>query len=157
MVILEKRYAEEMVAHAKAEAPNEACGLLAGKDGRGVKVYRCRNREKSPYRYNIDPIDFLKADQEMGEQGWHFLGIYHSHTMSKAYPSKTDIELADRFRETMLTILSIFSSKPVVEISTTYEAPLYLIVSLVEAPDPVIRGFRIVDGRVDEEELKSEG
>jgi len=133
MFILEKRYAEEMVAHAKAEAPNEACGLLAGKDGQVVKLYPCRSAERSPFRYMIEPKDQLRALKEIDENGWELLGIYHSHTRSPAYPSRTDVELA------------------------FYPEAIYLIISLVDPRQPVIRGFRIVEGRVEEEELKIEG
>ncbi|MBI3989636.1 MAG: M67 family metallopeptidase [candidate division NC10 bacterium] len=133
MFILEKRYAEEMVAHAKAEAPYEACGLLAGKDGQIVRLYRCQSAEKSPFRYVIEPKDQLKALREIDENGWELLGIYHSHTRSPAYPSKTDVELA------------------------FYPEATYLIISLMNPGQPAIRGFRIINGQVSEEELKIEG
>lgn len=133
MFILEKRYVEEMIVHAKAEVPYEACGLLAGKDGQTVKLYRCRSAERSPYRYVIEPKDQLKALREIDENGWELLGIYHSHTGSPAYPSKTDVELA------------------------FYPETIYLIISLMNPEQPVIRGFRIVNGQVDEEELTFEG
>lgn len=133
MVILEKRYAEEMIAHARAEDPYEVCGLLAGKDGRILKLYRCQSAERSPYRYLLDPKDQLRAMREMDENGWELVGIYHSHTKSPAYPSRTDIELA------------------------FYPEALYFIISLLDPERPTIRTFRIVDGKVDEEELRIEG
>lgn len=132
MFVLEKRYAEEMIAHAREESPNEACGLLAGKEERVVKLYRCTSIEKSPYRYVINPKEQLKIMREMDEKGWELLGIYHSHTFTAAYPSRTDVEMA------------------------FYPDALYFIVSLVDPKGPAIRAFRIADGKVSEEELKIE-
>ena len=129
MFILEKSFAEEMITHAREEVPNEACGLLAGVNGRAVKLYRCMSSEKSPYRYFIDPKEQLRAMREMDERGWELLGIYHSHTHTEAYPSRTDVELA------------------------FYPEALHFIVSLAEWERPVIRAFWIVDGRISEEEL----
>lgn len=132
MFVLEKRYADEMIAHAKEESPNEACGLLAGKDGRVVKLYRCQSVEKSPYRYVINSKEQLQILKEIDEKGWELLGIYHSHTFTAAYPSRTDVELA------------------------FYPDALYFIVSLADSKGPAIRAFRIADGKVSEEELKIE-
>lgn len=129
MFTLENEFAEEMIAHAVAEQPNEACGLLAGRDGRVTKVYRCGSNEKSPYRYFLDPKEQLMAMREMDDRGWDLLGIYHSHTHTEAYPSRTDIELA------------------------FYPDSLYFIVSLAQPARPVLRAFRIRDGAVQEEEL----
>lgn len=156
MFILEKRYVEEMIAYAKEENPNEACGLLAGHRGKVVKVYRCENTLKSPYRYDMNPLDFLRADQEMGEKGWDLLGIYHSHTKTEAYPSLTDIQFADKFRETTLALLSMFSSTPQEDLASLYPGPLYFIVSLADSEGPATRAFRIADGKIREEELKIE-
>ena len=132
MFVLEKQFADEMIEHAKVENPNEACGLLAGKDGRVVKLYRCQSSEKSPYRYVIDPKEQLRAMREIEEQHWDLFGIYHSHTFTPAYPSMTDVQLA------------------------FYPDALYFIVSLMDPERPAIRAFRITDGKVTEEELKIE-
>lgn len=131
MFYLEKRFAEEIIAHARAEDPNECCGVLAGppQAGRVLALYRGLNAEASPYRYNIDSQDLLRIVREIEDKGWEILGIYHSHTHTPAYPSKTDVELA------------------------FYPDALYLIVSLMDAQRPIIRGFRIHGGAVEEEEL----
>lgn len=156
MFVLEKKYAEEMIAHAREESPNEACGLLAGHQGKVVKVYRCENTLKSPYRYDIHPLNFLKADQEMEEKGWELLGIYHSHTKTEAYPSMTDIQFADAFRETTLALLSIFGTPSREDLASLYPGPLYFIVSLADPQGPAIRAFRIVEGKVTEERIRIE-
>jgi proteasome lid subunit RPN8/RPN11 len=117
-----------MVAHAREDDPNECCGMLAGVNGMVTKLYRTRNAEASPTRYVIDSQDLFNAYKEMDSFGWELVGIYHSHTHTHAYPSATDVRLA------------------------AYPEAVYIIVSL-EKEEPVIRGFRIVDGEIEEEEL----
>src|SRR5687767_6545425 len=85
---------DEMVAQAIEELPNEACGIIAGRDGAATRLYRARNAEASPFRYNIDPRDLLRISREIDDNGWDVLVIYHSHVASEAYPSPTDIRLA---------------------------------------------------------------
>jgi len=126
-----KRIYEELVAHAREEAPNECCGLIGGSNGEAKTLYRARNAEASPLRYNLDPQDQFRIMTEMEERGEQLSAIYHSHTASAAYPSQTDINLA------------------------SYPDALYLIVSLAENEDP-LRGFMIRDGEVSEVELSVE-
>ncbi|GBD13126.1 CysO-cysteine peptidase [bacterium HR24] len=128
---LPKSYLDEIVAHAKAEAPNECCGIIAGADGRAAKLYRCRNAEESPYRYQVDPNDLFRVYRECEQNGWDFLAIYHSHTFSEAYPSPTDVRLA------------------------FWPEAYYLLVSLKDPERPVVRAFRIRDGQVQEEEIEA--
>ena len=85
---------DEVIAHAREEAPNEACGLIGGIDDRAQTVYRARNAEASPLRYNLDPKDQFRIMSEIEERGEELAAIYHSHTASPAYPSQTDINLA---------------------------------------------------------------
>ena len=127
---LEQCYAEEMVAHAMAEAPHECCGLLVGAQGRVARLYRTRNAENSPYRYNIDPKQLLGIVRQLDEKGWEIMAIYHSHPDSEAYPSPTDVSLA------------------------CWPESLYIIVSLKEWTQPVIRAFCIAEGKVREEEVR---
>lgn len=122
---------EELLDHARAEVPNECCGLIGGRDGEPRTVYRARNAEASPLRYNLDPQDQFRIMSEMEERGEDLSAIYHSHTASPAYPSQTDINLA------------------------AYPDALYLIVSLAEGEEP-LRGFTITDGEVSEVELTVE-
>ena len=131
MLRLESRYIDDMIAHARQEAPIECCGVLAGKEGRVLRLYRATNAEHSPYRYNIDSYDLLRIYRECEENGWQFLGIYHSHTTSEAYPSPTDVHLAALWPE-----------------------PLHFIVSLRDVHNPEVRAFHIRDGQVREEEIE---
>ncbi len=128
MVRLRREQLEEIVAHALEEAPNECVGLLFGRNGRVERVWRGTNIDRSPYTYQLDPVEQLRAFQEMEGAGLELVGIYHSHTASPAYPSKTDVAKA------------------------YYPDAVYLIVSLQQIP-PVVRGFRIRDGQVTEEDV----
>ena len=94
LLAISKKFAEEMVAHAKGEDPNECCGILAGKDGTIHRLYRITNTTLSPYRYLMDPQEFLNADLDSERNGWEFVAFYHSHTHSPAYPSMTDVRMA---------------------------------------------------------------
>ena len=80
MLHIGERYAKEMVAHALRDDPNECCGILAGKDGQVLKLYRMTNAEASPYRYRMDSQELLKVYREVDDAGMDFMAIYHSHT-----------------------------------------------------------------------------
>jgi [CysO sulfur-carrier protein]-S-L-cysteine hydrolase len=121
---------DELLEHAREEAPNECCGILGGKDGVASTLYRATNAEQSPLRYTLDPNDLFRITfKEIPANDEEMLAIYHSHTASPAYPSQTDINLA------------------------TYPDSIYLIVSLAEGEQP-LRGYRIDDGEVSEVELE---
>jgi [CysO sulfur-carrier protein]-S-L-cysteine hydrolase len=123
---------DEILEHARDEAPNECCGILGGKDGAATTLYRAINAEHSPLRYTLDPNDLFRITfREIPEHDEEMLAIYHSHTASPAYPSQTDINLA------------------------TYPDAVYLILSLAEDVQP-LRGFRINDGEVTEVDLDVE-
>lgn len=90
---LRKEHLDAMVEHALEDAPIECCGLLASRDGAVVEVRRAKNKEASPYRFDIHPLetrDHLEAIEESGAQ---LAGFYHSHTGSPAVPSPTDIRM----------------------------------------------------------------
>lgn len=129
-LLLEQAYIDEMVAHAKEEAPNECCGIIAGEHGRARKLYRAVNAEQSPYRYSVEPKDLLRIHREVDGNGWEFLVIYHSHTHTEAYPSPTDVRLA------------------------AWPDAYYVLVSLA-GDGPVVRAYRIEDGVVREEPVEA--
>jgi [CysO sulfur-carrier protein]-S-L-cysteine hydrolase len=120
---------EEIASHAREEAPNECCGMVAGRDGEATRVHRARNAEASPLRYAVHPSDQFRIITEIEECGEEVAAIYHSHTKSAAQPSQTDINLAENWPD-----------------------PVYLICSLADS-EPEVRGFAIRDGRVQEVEL----
>src|SRR4029450_3872591 len=119
-----------LVAHARDGYPNEACALLAGRDGSVERVYALPNAEASPSFSVVEPRAQLKAMTEMDALGLALVGIFHSHVATEAYPSRTDVELA------------------------AYPDAAYLILSLADPDAPVLRAFRIRDGQVSEEELQ---
>ena len=118
---------DEIVAHAREEAPNECCGMIGGRDGEATSLYRARNADPSPLRYTVDPRDQFRIMEQLDERGEELSAIYHSHTASSAEPSQTDINLARGWPD-----------------------PLYAIVSVAEADSPVLRTFRITNGSVEE-------
>lgn len=83
---------QEMVDHAAACAPNEACGLIASQDGVVTKVYQLTNTEQAPDRFTLDPAEHFAAVREAEDQGWAISGIFHSHPSSAPIPSVADLE-----------------------------------------------------------------
>ena len=134
LLSIAKEFAEEMVAHAKREDPNECCGILAGKDGTVHHLYRITNTTLSPYRYLMDPQEFLNADKDSERNGWDFLAFYHSHTHGPAYPSPTDVRMA---------------------LESGWLDLYYVLVSLEDKEEPDLRAFHIQEsGQIVEDELE---
>ena len=87
----------QMLAHVVAAYPNEACGLLASKDGQVVKNYPTANAAEHPDDFSeISPEDLLRISYDIDEYDGEMYSYYHSHPKSEAYPSKRDIEWAKR-------------------------------------------------------------
>lgn len=80
-----------MVRHALEDAPIECCGVVARRDGTSAGVFRARNTEQSPYRFSIDPRDYLRIERSLDAEGSEVAGFYHSHTGTPAVPSPTDV------------------------------------------------------------------
>jgi [CysO sulfur-carrier protein]-S-L-cysteine hydrolase len=137
---------DEVLAHAREEVPNEACGLIGGADGEARTLYRARNAEASPLRYNLDPQDQFRIMSEIEDRGEELAAIYHSHTASPAYPSQTDINLA---------LMDRRENGEVVGQEPLFPGVIYLIASLAEGEEP-LRGFRIEEDRVTEVALSVE-
>lgn len=140
MIELPSSMFEEIVAHAKAEYPNEACGVLAGQGGRPVRVYAMRNAEASPVVYRFDSAEQVQVFRELDDRGWDLLGIFHSHTHTEAYPSPTD--RADAHWTDPVTG----------EDAPAYPGTRYLILSLANE-EPTLRAFRFDRGEPVEEEV----
>jgi len=124
-----RRLYDQIVSQARAEAPNECCGMIASRDGEAVSVHPAVNAAASPLRYEIDGAEQLKIQLAIDDAGLDLGAIYHSHTRTEPYPSQTDINLA------------------------FYPDSLYLIVGLA-APEPDVRAYTIRDGRVSEAQLE---
>lgn len=119
---------DQLIAHARAEAPNECCGMIASADGAAVRIFPAENTAASPLRYEIDGRQQLEILDAIEDAGHELGAIYHSHTRTVPEPSQTDINLA------------------------FYPDSLYVIVGLKDA-EPDVRAWRIVDGAVSEAEL----
>ncbi|HXP20147.1 MAG TPA: M67 family metallopeptidase [Streptosporangiaceae bacterium] len=131
MLTISRALLDEVIAHARADHPDEACGVLAGPAGsdRPERFIAMTNAERSPTFYRFDSIEQLRVWREMDDRDEEPVVIYHSHTATEAYPSRTDVS---------------YASEP---------AAHYLLVSTREPDQPEVRSFRIVDGQVSEEEI----
>lgn len=126
---------DAIVAHARRDHPDEACGIVAGPIGsdRPVRLVPMTNAERSPTFYRFDSLEQLRVWREMDDRDEEPVVIYHSHTATEAYPSRTDRDLA---------------AEPDAH---------YLLVSTRDDDDVEVRSFRIVDGVVTEEEVVVDG
>jgi proteasome lid subunit RPN8/RPN11 len=122
---------DQIIEHARVEAPNECCGMVASRDGEAVKVFRATNAAASPLRYEIDGAEQYRIQMEIYDDDLDLGAIYHSHTRTEPYPSQTDISLA------------------------FYPEALYVIVGLA-GEEPEVRAYTIRDGQVRDAELTVE-
>ena len=123
---------DELVEHARAEAPNECCGMIATRDGTAIAVHRAANRAASPLRYEMDGMEQYRIQTAIEDAGLALGAIYHSHTRSEPYPSPTDVNLA------------------------FYPESLYVIVGIA-GDEPDVRAYAIVDRRIEERPLEVTG
>jgi [CysO sulfur-carrier protein]-S-L-cysteine hydrolase len=127
-VVIPAAMRDEIVAHARAGLPNEACGILGGNDGRAERFFPAESDEPSPFYYRIDSREQIRIINELDDANMDVVGIYHSHTASPAYPSRTDVEQA------------------------FWPDAVYVIVSLAGGGAD-LKGYRIADGDIAEEPL----
>jgi [CysO sulfur-carrier protein]-S-L-cysteine hydrolase len=132
VLTLDQAIRDAIVAHARADHPDEACGIVAGPIGsdRAVRFVPMTNAERSPTFYRFDSQEQLRVWREMDDRDEEPVVIYHSHTATEAYPSRTDVTLAQE------------------------PNAHYLLVSTRSSDDLEMRSYRIVDGTVTEEELR---
>src|SRR6267154_2704709 len=103
---------EEMIEHARAEAPNECVGLLASRNGDAVKLYRATNAAASPLRFEIEGSEQIRYHSEIEESGLELGAIYHSHTRTEPAPSQTDISFGAGWPGVLWVIIGLASSEP---------------------------------------------
>ena len=134
MLTIGRDIVDAIVAHARRDHPDEACGIVAGPAGsdRPVRHVPMTNAERSPTFFRFDSLEQLRVWREMDDRDEEPVVIYHSHTATEAYPSRTDLDLA---------------AEPHAH---------YLLVSTRDE-DVEIRSFRIVDRVVTEEEVAIDG
>jgi len=129
MLYLSEREKDQLVGHSRRENPNEACGILAGKGDRVQKIYQMINADKSTRTFFMDPREQIRVMKEIRSSGLDFIGIYHSHPESRAFPSTHDVELA------------------------YYPDVWYVIISLRNKDNPEIKAYKIVEGKIEEEAI----
>jgi proteasome lid subunit RPN8/RPN11 len=93
-VVIPAEMRDQIAAHARAGLPPEACGLIAGRDGRAELFFPAQPDAPSPYYYRIESRDQIRIMNEIDDAELDLIGIYHSHVSSPAYPSRTDAEQA---------------------------------------------------------------
>ena len=132
MLVIRSDLVDAMVAHARADHPDEACGVIAGPEGsdRPERFIKMDNAERSPTFYRFDSGEQLKVWRAMDAADEAPVVIYHSHTATEAYPSRTDIS---------------YASEPDAH---------YVLVSTRDAQEHELRSYRILDGVVTEEPVK---
>lgn len=127
---LPEEMATQLIEHAIAEYPKEACGIIGGPPGEASKLYRLTNVDPDPVmRYNADPKELKRVTDDIYDNDWDVVAIYHSHTHSPAFPSPTDVERA------------------------FYPEASYVLVSLMDRQKPDLRAFRIIEGKITEMEV----
>jgi [CysO sulfur-carrier protein]-S-L-cysteine hydrolase len=132
MLTIERAIVDQIVAHARADHPDEACGVVAGPAGsdRPSRFIAMANAERSPTFYRFDSMEQFKVWREMDDRDEEPVVIYHSHTATEAYPSRTDVS---------------YASEPNAH---------YVLVSTRDEEQTEFRSYRIVDGKVTEEEVR---
>ena len=131
MLRIDRATYDQIVAHARRDHPDEACGVVAGPAGsdRPERFVPMLNAARSPTFYEFDSADLLRLYREMDDRDEEPVVIYHSHTATEAYPSRTDVSLA---------------MEP---------GAHYVLVSTRDPDHTDFRSYRIVDGEVTEEEV----
>lgn len=133
MLIISRELVDKIIAHARADHPDEACGVVAGPVGSDSprRLITMENAERSPTFYRFDSLEQLRVWREMDDHDEEPVVIYHSHTSTEAYPSRTDIS---------------YAAEPNAH---------YLLVSTREelGREAEVRSYRILDGVVREEEI----
>ncbi|MFG3441771.1 Mov34/MPN/PAD-1 family protein [Nonomuraea sp. NPDC047897] len=130
MLQISQELADKIVAHARADHPDEACGVIAGRDGVPERFIPMANAERSPTFYRFDSMEQFRVWREMDDRDEEPVVIYHSHTATEAYPSRTDIS---------------YASEPNAH---------YVLVSTRDEVEVEFRSYRILDGVVTEEEVR---
>ena len=132
MLVIRRDLVDAVVAHARRDHPDEACGVIAGPAGedRPERLIEMANSERSPTFYRFDSMEQLRVWRGMDAAGEEPVVIYHSHTATEAYPSRTDVSIAQE------------------------PGAHYVLVSTRDPDEHEFRSYRIVDGVVTEEPVE---
>ncbi len=130
MLELPQAMVDRVLAHARRDHPDECCGIIAGRDGAATRVVPMTNAERSPTGFVFDPQEQLRVWRSLDDADEDLLVVYHSHTMTEAYPSRTDVRW-----------------------SANTPGTSWLLVS-TRSDDDEVRSYRISDGVITEEEVR---
>jgi proteasome lid subunit RPN8/RPN11 len=132
MLRISQELVDKIIAHAWADHPDEACGVIAGPAGsdRPERFIPMENAERSPTFYLFDSMEQFRVWREMDDRDEEPVVVYHSHTSTEAYPSRTDVT---------------YASEPNAH---------YVLVSTADPDDVQFRSFRVLDGVVTEEKVE---
>ncbi len=132
VLVIKADLVDAMVAHARADHPDEACGIIAGPEGsdRPERFVAMINAERSPTFYRFDSGEQLRVWREMDDRDEEAVVVYHSHTGTEAYPSRTDIS---------------YASEPNAH---------YVLISTRDPAEHELRSYRILEGEVTEEPVR---
>jgi [CysO sulfur-carrier protein]-S-L-cysteine hydrolase len=135
MLTISRELHDKIIAHARTDHPDEACGVIAGAIGsdKPERFIPMQNAERSPTFYRFDSLEQLKVWREMDDRDEEAVVIYHSHTATEAYPSRTDIS---------------YASEPQAH---------YVLASTRDPEIAEFRSYRIIDGEVTEEPVQVSG
>jgi proteasome lid subunit RPN8/RPN11 len=125
---------ELIIGHCRAGLPNEACGMLGGRNGSVERVYPMKNAKPGPDYYEMEAEEQFRVMKDIRDRGLELVGLFHSHPTGQAYPSKVDVEQAYWPGTTL----------------PNYPDAVYMIVSFMDRTRPVPRGFSIEEGTVTE-------
>lgn len=114
-MILSRRAHDDIVAHAREDAPSECCGLLVGAGEAVTESVRTKNLSSNPNRFEIDPADHIRVRRQCRGRGVDVLGFYHSHPRSAAVPSASDRTEA-LYPNHLYLIVSVRSDRPEVRV-----------------------------------------
>ncbi|MHB8844160.1 MAG: M67 family metallopeptidase [Nitrospirota bacterium] len=134
MLIISKADLGKIIDHCSAGYPNEACGILGGRDGRVERVYCMSNARPGPVSYEMEPEEQFQVMKELRQAGLGMIGLFHSHPGGRAYPSSVDVEKAYWPGTTL----------------PNYPEAVYVIVSLMDRSNPDVRGYAISEGAIRE-------
>ena len=126
---LTAQHLREMDAHCRAHIPEEACGILAGRDDTLVSVHPAENDMHSPVAYRVNPADQIRIFNEIYDLQLDDIGYFHSHPFSEPFPSPTDV------REVHI-------------------GSVRLVILSLRGPDPEARSFWVGEGNIEEEQIE---
>ena len=131
MLTLPREMVDAIVAHARRDHPDECCGVVAGTGGVATRLFAMENAERSPTGFTFDSAEWLRVYRDIDDADEDLLVVYHSHTATEAYPSRTDIRW-----------------------SVNTPGSSWLLVSTRDPSYDDVKSYRIVAGEVTEEEIR---